>query len=90
MHWLRRKYGLAILTSFYVIPSIGLKYVFCHWNLEIFETSTMVGAMVGGTIFLTSFILSGTLSDFKEGERFPSEIASSLENVYIEGVAGIA
>ncbi len=41
--------------------------------------------MVGGTIFLTSFILSGTLSDFKEGERFPSEIASSLENLYIEG-----
>jgi len=37
-------------------------------------------------IFILGFILSGTISDYKESEKIPVEIANSIENIYEEGL----
>jgi hypothetical protein len=42
--------------------------------------------MIGGTMFLIGFILAGTMADYKESEKIPSEIAAALENMYQEGL----
>ena len=35
-------------------------------------------------MFLIGFILAGTMADYKESEKIPSEVAASLENIYQE------
>ena len=37
--------------------------------------------LVAGNIFLIGFLLSGTLTDYKESERIPSEIAARAETI---------
>ena len=39
-------------------------------------------SLVAGTIFLLGFLISGVLSDYKESEKIPSELAASLESLF--------
>ena len=40
--------------------------------------------MVASTVFLVSFLLSGVLTDYKESEKIPGQIATSLETLTFE------
>lgn len=48
-------------------------------SLPLFFTSIMAGA-----IFIISILLAGILADFKEAEKFPTEIRGILENIVEE------
>jgi hypothetical protein len=37
---------------------------------------------VAGTIFLVGFLISGVLSDYKESEKFPSDLAASMKSLF--------
>jgi len=41
-------------------------------------------ALVAATVFLQGFLLNGVLSDFKESEKLPAQLASVLENLALE------
>jgi hypothetical protein len=45
---------------------------------EFISINPLFSALVASTVFLLGFLLNGVLSDFKESEKLPSEIASSL------------
>lgn len=51
-------------------------------NLELMELNTLFTSLVAGTIFLIGFLISGVLSDFKESEKLPSELAGSLRSLW--------
>ena len=53
-------------------------------GLERFGVNPLFSAMVASTVFLISFLLSGVLTDFKESEKIPGQIASSLEILDLE------
>ena len=40
-----------------------------------------VGVVLNGGVFLIGFMLAGTMSDFKESERLPADMACSLEAI---------
>ncbi len=40
--------------------------------------------MVASTVFLLSFLLTGVLQDFKESEKIPGELATSLQSLTLE------
>ena len=40
-----------------------------------------VGVILTACVFLIGFLLAGTMSDYKESERLPAEIASTLETI---------
>ncbi|MCT0216264.1 hypothetical protein KQ298_08000 [Synechococcus sp. CS-1330] len=40
--------------------------------------------MVASTIFLLGFLLNGVLTDFKESEKIPAELATSLQTLNLE------
>jgi hypothetical protein len=40
-----------------------------------------VGVVLTGAVFLTGFLLSGTMSDFKESEKLPGDLATTLETI---------
>lgn len=77
------KWGL----TFRVIPLVGLiallKFGAHHYNLEFLSLSPLMGALVSANIFLIGFLISGVLSDYKESEKLPGELACSLE-VFID------
>jgi hypothetical protein len=55
-----------------------LEYVF-HFD-GIVEFSE-VGIVLTGGVFLTGFMLAGTMSDYKESEKLPGELACTLETL---------
>ncbi len=65
-----------------IIASILLiKALFHHYDLEMMELNALFTSLVGATIFLIGFLISGVLSDYKESEKIPGEITSSLKNI---------
>lgn len=65
--------------------AIGLsKLLVHHLGLEVITISPLFSALVASTVFLLGFLLNGVLSDFKESEKLPGEIATSLQTLQLE------
>jgi hypothetical protein len=44
--------------------------------------TNLITAFIGGAIFTIAIIFAGTLTDYKESEKIPSEIATSIRSFY--------
>jgi len=53
-------------------------------GLELINISQLFAAMVASTFFLLGFLLNGVLTDFKESEKIPGEMATALESLSLE------
>lgn len=75
---------------FQVIPIIILilliKLIAHYFEYEIMELNALFSSLVGATIFLIGFLISGVLTDYKESEKIPGEITSSLKNILDDSV----
>ncbi|MBI4895878.1 MAG: hypothetical protein HY831_05285 [Candidatus Aenigmarchaeota archaeon] len=86
MKHLKKKYWLAVKVLIVVIVLVAVKFAMHIYGYEYIELTSLFSAVVGGAIFLIGFILAGTMADYKESEKIPSEISSSLENILQEGI----
>ena len=58
---------------------IALKF-FAHWQgWEVISLNPLFSGIVAANVFLMGFLLSGVLSDYREAERLPGELACSLK-----------
>ena len=57
-----------------------------HW--EVLTPNPLFSALVASEVFLLGFLLNGVLTDYKEGEKLPGELAAALECLALE-VEGI-
>lgn len=68
-----------------VVPILAvvalLKFLAYQFDLEVLELNALFTSLVAGTIFLIGFLISGVLSDYKESEKIPSELAASLKTL---------
>ena len=76
-----RKWSLAVKIIPVILVVALLKYLFHRYNLEAMELNALFTSLVAGTIFLIGFLISGVLTDYKESEKIPGELASSLINL---------
>lgn len=53
-------------------------------GIERISLNPMFSALVASTVFLLGFLLNGVLTDFKESEKIPAEIATALESLSLE------
>jgi len=71
--------------AFKLIPlllAVGfLKYIAHTHGFEYMELNALFTSLVAGTIFLIGFLISGVLSDYKESEKIPSELAASIKTL---------
>jgi predicted membrane chloride channel (bestrophin family) len=71
-----------------VIIVLGAKLVAHSVGWELLTINPLFSGIIAANVFLMGFLLSGVLTDFKESERLPGELAAGLENLFQE-VRGI-
>ena len=79
-----RPFNIAFTTIYIILLLICIKYFVHGYKLEFLEVNTLVGSAIAGGTFICSFLLSGLIADYKEAEKVPTEIRSSLENIWSE------
>ena len=62
----------------------GIKVGVHALGLERISVNQLFSAMVASTVFLLGFLLNGVLTDFKESEKIPGELATSLQSLKLE------
>lgn len=79
------KWKLALKTLPFVAVVLVLKWLAHQYDYEVLSLSSLFTAIVSANIFLIGFLISGTLVDYKESEKIPSDLASSLQTLADEG-----
>ena len=67
-----------------VLVLCGIKVTVHYCGLEQISINPLFSAVVASTIFLLGFLLNGVLTDFKESEKIPAELATSLQSLNLE------
>jgi hypothetical protein len=81
-----KKYQLVLRVILIVGIVIVLKLI-AHWfGWEIISLNPLFSGIVAANVFLMGFLLSGVLNDYKESERFPGELVTSIESIVEEAV----
>ncbi len=80
-----KKFWAKWALAFRVVPLLilvgGLKFLSYYFGYEVMSLNALFTTMVAGTIFLLGFLISGVLSDYKESEKIPAEIAASFRTL---------
>jgi hypothetical protein len=79
-----KKWHLAIKIIPLLAVIFVLKLVFHRYDLEIISLNALFTSLIAATTFLIGFLISGVISDYKESEKLPGDLASSLEAIYDE------
>jgi len=77
-----QKWSVAFKVMPVMVLVALLKFLSHKFGLEIMDLNALFTSLVAGTIFLIGFLLTGVLSDYKESEKIPSELASSLKSLW--------
>lgn len=85
---IKHRHNLILRVCAVVALIIGLKLIVHFAGWEVISINPLFSGIVAANVFLMGFLLSGVLTDFKESERLPGELAASLENLAQE-VRGI-
>ena len=83
---LNAKWRLVFKVLPLVLAAILAKLTVHFVGWEVISLSPLFTAIVSANIFLIGFLISGVLADYKESEKIPSDIASSLETLADEAV----
>ena len=77
-----QKWSVTVKVMPVIILVAVLKFISHHFGWEIMDLNALFTSLVAGTIFLIGFLLTGVLSDYKESEKIPSELASLLKALW--------
>jgi hypothetical protein len=79
---LTQKWSIALKILPLIILVATLKFATHKFGFEVMELNALFSSLVAGTIFLIGFLISGVLTDYKESEKLPGELAAGLRNLY--------
>ncbi len=86
IHKTRKKFWQKWSIAFRIMPIVifigALKFASHKFGFELMELNALFTSLVAGTIFLIGFLISGVLTDYKESEKIPSELSSSLKTLF--------
>jgi len=77
-----RKWSLVFKVLPILLVVVVLKVLSHTLGFEVVELNALFTSIVASTVFLLGFLISGVLSDYKESEKIPSDLAASLETLY--------
>jgi hypothetical protein len=78
------RWFLAVRLIPVIIIVITLKIIIHSLGLETLSLNALFTSLIAATTFLLGFLITGVLTDYKESEKLPGEMASSLAVLYDE------
>ncbi len=80
----KKNIWIFVKALFLVTIIIVIKFMAHAFDMEFLTMNNLFSGIIAANVFLMGFLLSGVLSDYKESEKIPGEIASSINNIYSE------
>lgn len=77
----RSDFRLAIRVIPFAAAAVLAKLAVHALGWDDVELNTLHSGLLAANVFLIGFLLAGTLSDFKESERLPGELAGRAETI---------
>ncbi len=77
-----KKWGLILKASAITAILVVVRLVIDLSNYDVLGLTNLITAFIGGAIFTVAIIFTGTLTDYKESEKIPNEIVTSLITLY--------
>ena len=71
-------YRVAAETVMIVAILIGIRWALWSFGLEGISTSPLTSSIVAGGVFVMGLVVAGTLSDYRDAERAPTDLAAGL------------
>jgi len=84
--YLKNKCTIGIKIFPILLSVILIKAVLHFFGLEVLSMNPLFASIVASTIFLLGFLISGVLADYKESEKIPGAIVSSLATISDEAI----
>ena len=69
---------VAVETVAIVAVLVGIRAVIWNLGLTGMSTTPLASSIIGGGVFVMGLVVAGTLSDYRDAERAPTDIAASL------------
>jgi hypothetical protein len=76
-----KNWALALRITPVVIALVAGKAIVDATDSSFIDLTTLFGSVIAANVFVLGFLLAGTLSDYKESERLPGELAASIETI---------
>jgi hypothetical protein len=85
MHAFIKKWGMffTVFALVGILLIIRLVIVYFQYDVIVLNTQ-LIAAFIGAVIFTMVIIFTGTLPDFIESEKIPSELAASIKSLYMD------
>jgi len=78
-----RHFYIILKAAAIVAVLLLIKWLLYHYDNQVIEVvSPVVTGLVAGVIFTIAIIFSGVLTDYKESEKIPGELAVSMRSLY--------
>lgn len=77
-----KKWGLIVKALSITLVLLIVRLVIDLLRFDILSVTNLITAFVGGAMFTVAIILTGTLTDYKESERIPSDLVTSISTMY--------
>jgi hypothetical protein len=71
-------YRVAFETAVVVAVLLGIRAVLWAVGVEGMSVSPLASSIVAGGVFVMGLVVAGTLSDYKDAERAPTDLAAGL------------
>ncbi len=76
------KWGLILKAFGITMALLVVRLIFDYLKFDILSVTNLITAFIGGAIFTIAIIFAGTLTDYKESEKIPGEIVTSIRSLY--------
>lgn len=80
-------YRLAAETVGIVAVLVAVRAALWAAGVEGMDSSPLMSSIIGGGVFVMGLVVAGTLSDYRDAERAPTDIAASLYAILREAEA---
>jgi hypothetical protein len=84
MKFEEKNFWIFIKSISLALLVIGIKFCIHSYGLEFLAINNLFSGIIAANVFLMGFLLSGVLADYKESEKIPGEIASSINIIFSE------
>lgn len=71
-------YRVAFETLVIVAVLVGIRAVLWSLGVTGMSTTPLASSIIGGGVFVMGLVVAGTLSDYRDAERAPTDVAAAL------------